>query len=180
MGPFEHEQGEEDRGHADDPGLPEGLRVSALQRSAQLTAQLAREIAGRQGGDEAFLAGMLKDVGTLALLPLARERLAAVYQHDFAGGQQRLEVERKVFGATLSEVGAYLLSLWGLQPAVVDAVRNRYGPVHALDVNGAVSLASALVDEDQGAKDRVDASGLERSGLAGKLPGWRTRLDEIK
>ena len=39
-----------------------------------------------------------------------------------------LEAERELFGATHADLGGYLMGLWGLPPAVVDAISLHHSP----------------------------------------------------
>lgn len=61
------------------------------------------------------------------------------------------DAERRVLGASHSEIGAYLLGLWGLPGAVVDAVAYQHMPDRAnrsqFDALGALALAQALLDQ---------------------------------
>jgi putative nucleotidyltransferase with HDIG domain len=83
------------------PAALEALRLHSLH-----TALVARSIAKslRANADDAFVAGMLHDVGAL-LLPADQPVTA-----DHAG------------------LGAYLLGLWGLPHSVVEAVANHHAP----------------------------------------------------
>jgi HD-like signal output (HDOD) protein len=63
------------------------------------------------------------------------------------------EAEIKVLGASHSEVGAYLLGLWGLPYSVVEAVAHHYQPqqVHhdEFDVLTALAMAHSLADNGE-------------------------------
>ncbi len=77
---------------------------------------------GSMSVEQAFLAGLMHDIGTLVLasqLPQAYAQWQAVVER---GGGTPLEVEQQVFGATHAEVGAYLLSVWGLPAPIIEAV----------------------------------------------------------
>lgn len=100
--------------------------------------------------DEAFLSGLLHDVGILVLASRYGREYEEVVQAAVAEGVEVEEVERRAFGATHSGVGAHLLGLWGLPDRVVEAAAWHHGPswsgqtafgpltaVHAADVLGA-------------------------------------------
>jgi HD-like signal output (HDOD) protein len=72
--------------------------------------------------DEAFLAGLLHDIGLIVELQVNRTKLAAVLAAVEAGtGQHILVVEAATFGATHQDFGAGLLHAWRL-PSVFPLV----------------------------------------------------------
>lgn len=88
---------------------------SSLQRAvgAQLWAQALGE---RLGVDpmEAFTAGLLQDLGLLALL-LGRPDSAAAWMRSAKdSAQERREVEKHLFGCTHDDVGEQLVQTWKL------------------------------------------------------------------
>jgi HD-like signal output (HDOD) protein len=168
-----------------------GCSPALLRRHATLVAHLAAGLmTSRQAAQEAYVAGLLHDVGKLILawrgwrsspvwtgspLPAeARRRRLPVWQ---------VELERH--GTTHAEIGAYLLGCWGLPRAVVEAVAHHHRPSRlgraAFDAVGAVHVAEALVQEtDAAANDPaadptlyLDLAYLERSGASSRLPAFR-------
>ncbi len=72
--------------------------------------------------EEAYLAGLIHDIGRLALqvnYPEAYGELAHILHHDEA----LLATERTIFGRTHTEIGANSLRAWGLNSFMVDAVQ---------------------------------------------------------
>ena len=84
-----------------------GLDVDALAARAVATATEAARLAVPEHRVDAFTAGLLTDLGLLLLAAKAPELL------------RRDETE---VGFTHGGLGAYLLGLWGLAPAIVEAV----------------------------------------------------------
>ncbi|RMG06827.1 MAG: HDOD domain-containing protein [Planctomycetota bacterium] len=167
------------------PAVP-GFSAEDLQRHSLLVGGLAAKIVPAQR-DDAFLAGMLHDVGKLVLACELPETFAADLAACPPGGSlAAVEVERH--GVGHAEVGGYLLGLWGLPYTVVEAVANHHHPGrvpehHALDVLGAVHVANALAHEVAGgapADARLDTDYLERHGLAGDLARWREVAAELE
>lgn len=78
--------------------------------------------------DHAFIGGLMHDVGKLVLLTRFASEYAQVLQHVREGELSVHDAEHEVFGATHAEMGAYLLALWGLPPAVVEAVQGHHDP----------------------------------------------------
>jgi len=90
--------------------------------------------------------------------------------------------EREVLRCTHAEVGAYLLGLWGLPEAIVQAVAWHHRPSHCASPDfcpvGAVHVANVLEHDAHpndtiGRTAGVDDRYLDRLGLAWRLPAWR-------
>ena len=90
-----------------------GLDVDALSVRAAATATTAARVAGPDTKSDAFTAGLLSDVGLLLLAAKAPELLRQDEAH---------------WGFTHAAAGAYLLGLWGLPSAVVEAVAFHHDP----------------------------------------------------
>ena len=153
-----------------------------LQHHTVLTARLATRIANEA---DAFLAGMLHDIGKLVLAvcrPGYTDRI-----HDAAQRGERIthQVEREEMGFSHAEVGAYLLSLWGLPYPTVEAVAFHHAPSSAdsgWSLAGGVHVADALLHELEAggaSAAELDLAYLERAGVASCLPGWRRLAAEI-
>jgi len=79
--------------------------------------------------DQVFLAGMLHDIGYLALAYLDRARSDAL--HDKLAsepGRSALAIEREMLGVTHDELGADLAQTWHLPEEIVIAVRHHHKP----------------------------------------------------
>lgn len=102
-----------------------GFSIEKLWQHSLATASAARIIAGQQGCDkaeldDAFLAGMLHDVGKLVLAQSMPEQFGEVLAT--ARDNSAIHAEREVLQTTHADIGAYLLGLWGLTDAVVESV----------------------------------------------------------
>jgi HD-like signal output (HDOD) protein len=173
------------------------LPMSALQRHSLDTARIAQAIAnhenvGKQIAADAFLAGLLHNVGRLILVthdPEAYGRVIARMDH----GKVSLEpLEREAFGASHSEVGSYLLLLWGLPQAVTEAVAFHHCPSECppqgLNAVALLHFANvlAITDEASGPdlnraqpdEENLDEAYLADIGFAGRLPVWRALARE--
>jgi putative nucleotidyltransferase with HDIG domain len=136
-----------------------------LQRHSLLTAQMARRMmaADPVRADQAFLAGILHDIGRL-LLP--RGGASAGMDHAL--------------------LGAYLLDLWGLPQAVVEAVAHHSRPAElehlGFDVVDAVYVADRLAATEIGNCDEapLDLTYLAERGVPpGRLEEWRTLAQKM-
>lgn len=126
--------------------------VEAMQQRSLTIGGIACKLLGGEAGQQAYLAGLLHDVGGLVLLSAFPELRETV----FAGNpwpHVRALRERELFGFTHTEVGAYLLGTWGQSAALVQAVGNQNAPRpnagKQLDVTGAVHVAQRLAMEQQ-------------------------------
>jgi HD-like signal output (HDOD) protein len=109
------------RSNAIDERVP-GFDPELLHRHANEVARLAGRLA--RDGDRAVAttAGLLSHVGLLISAGYLHRRL--VDAHDVAEEQHRrlVDVELERHGLHHAELGAHLLGLWGIPPAVIDAV----------------------------------------------------------
>jgi HD-like signal output (HDOD) protein len=110
--------------------------VENLWKHSWATGVLARRLcefeeADRATTDEAFIAGLLHDVGKLVL---ASNHPAQLEENIRQARQKRLtlwEQEYQAYNASHAELGGYLLGEWGLASGVVEAVAFHHRPVHA-------------------------------------------------
>lgn len=129
------------------PGDPDVLlEVENLQSHSLTVAALARSyMPTRQASQDAYIAGMLHDVGLLALVSCAPAHYMALRQEVVQGNRPLLECELDVIGATHTAIGAYVLGLWGFPSWLVEAVSRSHDAdtlsEWALDVTSAVFLA---------------------------------------
>jgi HD-like signal output (HDOD) protein len=169
-----------------------GFDLEVLQSHSLLVARLATKmLAGQQAAEEAFIAGMLHDVGKLIVVTRLTEQAVAIAELAAQTGQPWHLLEEEVLGVTHAEIGAYLLGLWGLPRQTVEAVACHHAPTrlpHAeFDLLTAVYVADVLIDEQTVARE--DA-GAERSGplddeylatlgVADQVPAWRALAAEL-
>jgi HD-like signal output (HDOD) protein len=165
--------------------------LESLWRESLLVGQAARLIAECEGASlpmkhAAYEAGLMHDIGKLVLATAAPAGAARAASLVTAAGRSIGEAEQEVFGCDHGVVGAYLLDLWGLPPAIVEAVAYHHRPaassVDAFGPLAAVYVANALLAAT--CSPLLDDSGLDREwlariGLGERLPVWRERLDAL-
>lgn len=158
--------------------------LAQLQERSLLTAQLAKRFLSDSGrGEEGFTAGLLQDVGRIVLATCLKERYMEVVERSRRSGTTLHAVERETFGVTHAEVGAYLLSLWGLPAAIIEAVAFHHNPDGVLhddtDLVDAIHMADALADEmatapgSNAAAELLELMLLPGDKMASKLLLWR-------
>ncbi len=150
------------------------FRLKLFWWHSLMCATLAKLIAEKisyPAPDEAFLSGLLHDIGKLVLLGNFPNEYAEILESHrgkpelFLAGETRL-------GATHCEVGAWMINRWNLQSFMADAVLYHHEPVYrildALPLVKIVFVANALCSEavqdaDAGFKAAEEVFGFARS-----------------
>jgi diguanylate cyclase (GGDEF)-like protein len=104
---------------------PESFDYRGYWTQCMATALGARKIAERRLPglkDEAFLAGMLADIGRLLLAERFPERYAPICERLAESSEPVEEIEQRTLGATHMQVGRALLESWHLPELVCLAV----------------------------------------------------------
>jgi putative nucleotidyltransferase with HDIG domain len=161
-------------------GIP-GFSLEQLWQHSLETGSAARSIALSENfstakADEAFLAGVLHDVGKIVFATKAATlpNEAAVHEDVLA----QMEAHH-------AEVGAYLLGLWGFPNPIVEAVAFHHVPSPAsekcLSLPGIVHVADHLAHQKHRDSSGTIAPGLEPGflGLGGCLPKWSATVGAI-
>ncbi|MBN2703168.1 MAG: HDOD domain-containing protein [Pontiellaceae bacterium] len=76
----------------------------------------------RKLAEEAMLAGILHDIGKLALIKSRNPEWRSLYLGRTPDSKPLHILEKEVLGVTHAEVGAYLVGLWGLSNNIIEAV----------------------------------------------------------
>jgi HD-like signal output (HDOD) protein/ActR/RegA family two-component response regulator len=155
--------------------LPAAFSIGDLQRASLRTAALARAFAEPEFRDEAFASGLLHHLGPLVIALSRCSDYGQLHQRVHAG-EDVLEAESSMFGASHVDVGAQLLAIWGLPTSIVDAVRFHHDPASAPEssrqlasiVHGAAALAGGA-----GSHMALNLPSLARAGCAHLVETWR-------
>ena len=132
----------------------------------------ANTLAGRRSlpdADDAFVCGLLHDVGKVVLHQYAREDFADVLKVVKDKDCLIADAEREVMGATHADVGAALLEAWHLPPHVVEVVGCHHSPEAA---HGAPDLAAAVHVADILARSLLVGSGGDRRIPRASREAW--------
>ncbi len=133
-----------------------GRDVDAVVRHCLEVGSLARSIArsadlGQDAMDEAYMAGLMHDIGILVLAENLGDAYEAVLQERDRAGLDLSAAEAAAFGADHAAVAGYLLGNWGLPAAIVEAVAAHHGgccrPDAPIDALLAVHVAEMLIEE---------------------------------
>ncbi|WJW74630.1 HDOD domain-containing protein [Thiohalobacter sp. IOR34] len=109
------------------PGMDLGRYWDAALRRG-VCARLLASAAGLNP-DECFTLGLLQDFGLLVLLYLQQNRVAEWERLETANPDERLELERQLFGTTHDQAGQALAGHWQLPADLAQALGHHHSPV---------------------------------------------------
>lgn len=175
-----------------DAALFKERSLEALWHHSVDVAVAAKRIAEIEGADKktvagAYVAGLLHDIGKFMMTLYSSE------QHREAVGlaeERKMPLrlaEQQIFGISHAETGAYLLGLWGLPTAIVEAVAWHHTPLQASSGTfsplTAVHAANVLVPDHSGFASKgppsdLDSSYLAQLGLTDRFEAWRGAVRE--
>lgn len=154
---------------------PTSCRRFSLERqqdAAIACAALARRMTkDPRRADAAFTAALLHDIGNVVLAMGMPAELDAMLGTDSC--QDTLEREREALGVTHAEVGAYLLGLWGLPHAIVEAAAYHHTPSVVLDGDREILATVHAADVLSTGVGQLDMDFLAQAGCTSELPRWR-------
>ena len=81
--------------------------------------------------DQSMVAGMLYEIGKILLIDQIPDQYREALKVAREQGISQWEAEKEIIGASHSEIGAYLLAMWGLPAPVVEAVAFCHHPQQA-------------------------------------------------
>ena len=93
-----------------------------------LGAQMIARI-GQFDPEEAFVAGLLADIGKIAIDNCIDGKISLMMQLGIKGGMTFEDVERTVLGHTHSEIGAHMAENWNLPQEIVEGIRWHHNPL---------------------------------------------------
>lgn len=123
------------------PATSVHLERGRMQQHALATARVARAIAGEGRAADAFLSGLLMDVGTLVLASARPETTELCLAKAARDRAPLYRVEDEELGFSHASVGAALLGMWGLPYSVLDAVAHHH---ERPDLAGGLTVREAL------------------------------------
>jgi len=166
---------------------PAYLSLESIWQHSTSVAQIARDLVlfetkDRAQAAQAFAAGLVHDLGKVVLATNFDDLYGRV--HSLARKQPVAlwEIEKEMFGASHGEIGACLLGMWNLSPAVVEAAAFHHEPPlgeqNHLTPLAAVHIANVLAHQLQPSEEFrvapvVNTPFLNQLGLLQRLPIWR-------
>ena len=160
------------------------ISITELWDHSLRTATAARKLARYENlsleqCDEAFVSGLLHDIGKLVLAANADADYAIIMDRSRREGTPVDQLEWEIFGATHAQIGAYLLGLWGLPEPVVSNVELH----HSMDLNAssgftpsaAIHIAQFL-ERSPNRISQLDTRFLKQSGVENRISEWERVL----
>jgi HD-like signal output (HDOD) protein len=131
-----------------------------------------------QEQENARVSGLLHDIGKLALLSIPEFTTRVPINRL---GKLSLDEEYRVLKTSHSEIGGYLLGMWGLPTPIVDAITFHHRPYTKVkektDLLTALYLANGLSNMVQNEMEPnypayFDMAYIQRAGITGELDEW--------
>ena len=167
--------------------------LPSLWKHSVEVASLARQIASVESQpnavrEQSFTAGLLHDLGRAILLSELPADYLPILRKAAAESADLLTLETTSFGCTHAQVGAYLMSIWGLPATLVHAVAFHHRPSEAAQSQFSPLTAVHCADfiaanEEPAVRDGgLDSEYMERQNLNERFVVWqslhRGRTDE--
>ncbi|MGQ9504809.1 MAG: HDOD domain-containing protein [Thermogutta sp.] len=161
--------------------------VEYYEKLCLATACAAQRIAEQETQDQtvivaSYLAGLFARIGIAVFVSVDGTKYHQVFRiASEENSCSLMELEHRMYGVPRSEVGAYLLALWGLPSVVVDAVmyanspaesqEATFGPVTA--VHAAQRLVEECLEPTANVAARLDEEFIKSVGCYHRLEEWR-------
>ena len=171
----------------------QALSLAEMRDHALMTAAIAARLCDDQSvRQDAFMGGMLHDVGKLILADLATDEFLEISAESEQRGVLRAEVERERYGVTHAEVGAYLMGLWGMPYPIVETIARHHEKRDHERTSGEVGVADAVYladrfvnlameheDYAQAFIDELDPVWLASVGGEDRIQRWLHAADSV-
>ncbi|WP_035272466.1 response regulator [Desulfonatronum thiodismutans] len=176
-----------------DPRKCPNFSLARLSRHSLITATLAKRIcaiesAAKDVQEDAFLAGILHDVGKLIFAVNCPVLYDEILEMISSRHLSLASVEQDALGASHAQLGAYLLGLWGMADPVVEAIAFHHHP--ALSATSQFTPLTALHAADSlilgiqpegptGKAEGPDMNYLEACELGDRIEEWEKPAKEL-
>ena len=164
------------------------FNINVFWYHSLMCATLARRIAQKIGFaniDEAYLAGLLHDIGKLILVatfPVEHETILAKTKER----QNTLWAEKQLLGVTHGETGGWLMQKWRLNSMLADAIHYHHEPAEkikeAFPLVRIIYTANLLCQNEASEEKDADANlltGLDRADIDEIVEGVEEEVKEI-
>jgi HD-like signal output (HDOD) protein/CheY-like chemotaxis protein len=169
-----------DEAQVKDLDIPQ-LWKHSLAAASGARAIAESELCTKDMMDACFTAGLLHDIGKLVLIGNLPAQYKAAVARTVKDGLSLLDAERECLQCTHTEVGAYLMGIWGLPHPIVEAAAWHHLPSVAPSKHFSTVTAVHVADSFMSAgpffhlsqEHPLDRKHLEEAGLAGREEAWR-------
>lgn len=158
-----------------------GLAVSCLSQRLAIHEKCTKNVV-----DECFTAGILHEIGKLVLMAEMPGQYAKILAQVTERPGSLAVAERDRFGCTHAELGAYLMSIWGLPHPLIHAVAYHDCPSQSIEQCfsslSVLHIADAIVSSKNASmilQDvKLDEAYLSALGLSDRMPVWCGLYDQ--
>jgi len=171
--------------HPDKVAAESGVDTKAFFAYELAIAAAAEQTAialQRRNTEEAFIAGLLQDIGILFFLHHHPAEYRKIIDRKVTS-TTLLEAEREIFGIDHAEVGGYLADAWHLPDYVVSAIRSHHDPAPCSTGDSMASIVSLAVllnsDHFSGFEQSIEKRLESISEVSGHLNLTKDQVDEI-
>ncbi|QQS36952.1 MAG: HDOD domain-containing protein [Ignavibacteriales bacterium] len=136
---------------------------------------LSLKVSNAQQVENAFIAGMLHDIGKLILLQIPEYKEKILELNNLSGMQIR-EIEEQLFDTDHAIVGGYLLGLWGLPDVIVEAAAFHHIPSSVGETNFSILSAVHLAHLSMKPQE-IDQSYINALGIENEIPAFLNTIE---
>lgn len=168
------------------------LKIETLWQHSLKTANIVRQIAKNEHLDKeiseaSFIASLLHDVGKIIVAANFPAEFQEICSRSEIESVPFWHIEQQVLGATHAQIGAYILGLWGLPLAVIQAVHEHHQPdlsEHTgIDQTALVHIANAIektaVKESGQVPVDIDPAYIQDLHLKECIAKWQKQIMSI-
>jgi len=139
------------------------------------------------GIEEAFVCGLLHDIGKVTLDMLYPEEFRAAADRAHSEGKFIRETERETFGMDHAEVGGLLGEHWNLPASVVDAIQYHHAPEESAQnprqadltaVANFIAYEAGIGESGNGCEPLVPEAAISRLGASETQ--WRDICEDLR
>jgi len=139
--------------------------------------------------NNSLMAGLLHDLGKLILATNFEKSYRQVLAEAQGTGKNQLELEYDAFGTSHAEIGAYLMGLWRVDNAIIEAIAFHHFPAKSMSQKigllAAVHVGDALDREAQtpageNTELQCDTEYLDKLEITSRIAQWRQVCSELR
>ncbi|MDD3353189.1 HDOD domain-containing protein [Zoogloea sp.] len=164
-------------------GCAAGFNQDRFWRHVLGTAVAAQALAQALGRrpESLFIAGLLHDIGRLALMVLDPDHFSRCLELAHSGDLPLTDAERRIFGFDHAQVGAALTARWNFPADIVDALAWHHDPQRGAPggMAGIIHYADAIsqaLDLDEGKDEWSQVPRLDQETVTGLGLSWEVLL----
>ena len=170
------------------------FNIDALFDHSLAVSVYAKTIIKNENPDQglinnSMMAGLLHDLGKLILATNFENPYRQVLAAAQGTGKKLLDLEYEAFGTSHAEIGAYLMGLWRLENAIIEAIAFHHLPARSMRQNigllAAVHVGDALdyearTSSPENTQLQCDTEYLDKLEITGRIPQWRQACGELR